>query len=99
MSFISLTTDFGGGGGVIARCDLEHLSGSKDRGPDPYHPTARFDQGTPGPSTNKPTIFPRAACTWVVVDPGVGTQRRPIAVQAGDHYFVGPDNGVFSSRI
>lgn len=29
-----------------------------------------------------------------VVDPGVGTQRRPIALRAGDSYFVGPDNGL-----
>jgi S-adenosyl-L-methionine hydrolase (adenosine-forming) len=32
----------------------------------------------------------------VVVDPGVGSTRRPILVQAGGYYFVGPDNGVFS---
>jgi S-adenosyl-L-methionine hydrolase (adenosine-forming) len=32
----------------------------------------------------------------VVVDPGVGSARRPILVEAGGHYFVGPDNGVFS---
>jgi len=29
-----------------------------------------------------------------VVDPGVGTDRRPIAVQAGDCVLVGPDNGL-----
>lgn len=32
----------------------------------------------------------------VVVDPGVGTSRRAIAVAAGDSVFVGPDNGVLS---
>ena len=31
-----------------------------------------------------------------VVDPGVGTARRPIAVAAGDSVFVGPDNGLLS---
>jgi S-adenosylmethionine hydrolase len=31
-----------------------------------------------------------------VVDPGVGTNRRAIAVAAGDRVFVGPDNGVLS---
>ncbi|KWW98060.1 hypothetical protein TH66_22430 [Carbonactinospora thermoautotrophica] len=31
-----------------------------------------------------------------VVDPGVGTARRGVAVQAGDHVFVGPDNGLLS---
>jgi S-adenosylmethionine hydrolase len=32
----------------------------------------------------------------VVVDPGVGSVRRAIAAQAGDHTFVAPDNGVLS---
>mgnify|MGYP000722282768 CR=1 FL=1 len=32
----------------------------------------------------------------VVVDPGVGTIRKPIAVKAGDYLFVAPDNGVLS---
>ncbi|MEN8171940.1 MAG: SAM-dependent chlorinase/fluorinase [Chloroflexota bacterium] len=40
--------------------------------------------------------FPAGTIHIVVVDPGVGTARRPIAVQIGEHYFVGPDNGVFS---
>jgi hypothetical protein len=34
-----------------------------------------------------------------VVDPGVGTARRGIAVQAGDGIFVGPDNGLLSWAI
>jgi S-adenosylmethionine hydrolase len=31
-----------------------------------------------------------------VVDPGVGTRRRAVAVAVGDRVFVGPDNGVLS---
>ncbi len=31
-----------------------------------------------------------------VVDPGVGSSRRPILVQTRDQFFVGPDNGIFS---
>ena len=31
-----------------------------------------------------------------VVDPGVGSARRPLLVEAAGQYFVGPDNGVFS---
>jgi len=31
-----------------------------------------------------------------VVDPGVGSARRPILAQAGGQFFVGPDNGIFS---
>ena len=41
-------------------------------------------------------FFPRGSVHAVVVDPGVGSDRRPILVSAGGHYFVGPDNGVFS---
>src|SRR5258705_10743939 len=40
--------------------------------------------------------FPKKTVHLVVVDPGVGTTRRPILMEAGGHYFVGPDNGVFS---
>ena len=40
--------------------------------------------------------YPRGTVHVGVVDPGVGTARRPIAAQIGEHYFVGPDNGVFS---
>lgn len=41
--------------------------------------------------------FPPKTIHVVVVDPGVGTERRPILVAADQHYFVAPDNGVLSS--
>jgi S-adenosylmethionine hydrolase len=40
--------------------------------------------------------FPPNTVHIVVVDPGVGTARRPILMQAGGQVFIGPDNGVFS---
>jgi S-adenosylmethionine hydrolase len=40
--------------------------------------------------------LPADAVVLAVVDPGVGTARRPIAVQAGGRTFVGPDNGLLS---
>lgn len=40
--------------------------------------------------------FPPGTVHLVVVDPGVGSARRPIVAEAGGHLFVGPDNGVFS---
>lgn len=43
--------------------------------------------------------FPAGTTFLVVVDPGVGSTRRPIAVQAGDYRFVAPDNGVISYTI
>lgn len=39
-------------------------------------------------------FFPPETVHIVVVDPGVGTKRRPIAAQFGNQFFVGPDNGV-----
>lgn len=39
--------------------------------------------------------FPPGTVHLVVVDPGVGGERKPIVVEAGDWLFVGPDNGVF----
>ena len=40
--------------------------------------------------------FPQGSIHVVVVDPGVGSARRPIAAEAGGHLFVAPDNGVLS---
>ena len=40
--------------------------------------------------------FPQCTVHLVVVDPGVGTERRSIAVYTDDAVFVGPDNGVFT---
>lgn len=40
--------------------------------------------------------FPPATICVAVIDPGVGSTRRPVAVQAGQHWFVGPDNGLFN---
>jgi hypothetical protein len=40
--------------------------------------------------------FPRKTVHVVVVDPGVGSARRPILMEAAGHYFVAPDNGVLS---
>lgn len=39
-------------------------------------------------------VYPPGTIHLVVVDPGVGTDRAAIVVQAGGHLFVGPDNGV-----
>ncbi|MDY6845717.1 MAG: SAM-dependent chlorinase/fluorinase, partial [Chloroflexota bacterium] len=40
--------------------------------------------------------FPAGTVHVAVVDPGVGTQRRAIAAQIGDHFFVAPDNGLLT---
>lgn len=40
--------------------------------------------------------FPAGTIHLAVVDPGVGSSRRPILIKAGEQFFVGPDNGIFS---
>lgn len=40
--------------------------------------------------------FPKGTVHLAVVDPGVGSGRRPIIVVTESYYFVGPDNGLFS---
>ncbi len=47
-----------------------------------------IDQGAP--------FFPSGTVHVVVVDPGVGTERKPLLVSAIDQFFVAPDNGVLS---
>jgi len=43
--------------------------------------------------------FPPGSIHVVVVDPGVGTERRHLAARLGTQYFVGPDNGVITPLL
>ena len=54
---------------------------------------ARFTLLSTYPYLPPSTIF------LVVVDPGVGTQRRAVAVQTSRGFLVGPDNGVLSGVL
>jgi S-adenosylmethionine hydrolase len=40
--------------------------------------------------------FPKGTVHVIVVDPGVGTERRPILAEAAGQYFIAPDNGVLT---
>lgn len=42
------------------------------------------------------STFPPGTIHVAVVDPGVGSERRPLLINVNDQFFVGPDNGVFS---
>ncbi|KAA3642826.1 MAG: hypothetical protein DWQ07_20090 [Chloroflexi bacterium] len=98
MTLITLTTDFGtrdGNVGVMkgiiygiqpqARIvDLSH-----EIEPQNIHQAAWVLQ-------RQVFYFPENTVHVVVVDPGVGTARRPIAARIGTQCVVGPDNGVFT---
>ncbi|MBW1944438.1 MAG: SAM-dependent chlorinase/fluorinase [Deltaproteobacteria bacterium] len=70
------------------------------------HPHARLiditHQAAPGSVSGAALLiketypfFPAGTVHLAVVDPGVGGVRRAIAVETDDHFFVGPDNGIF----
>jgi S-adenosylmethionine hydrolase len=43
------------------------------------------------------SYFPPRTIHVVIVDPGVGTERRPLLVSGQNQYFIAPDNGVLSA--
>lgn len=43
--------------------------------------------------------FPKGTVHLAVVDPGVGSTRKAVALKSMGHYFVGPDNGLFSAAL
>ncbi len=95
LPWISFTTDYGLADGFVAAChgmiarlapaarviDVTHLvpPGDVRRG------AAVLAQTVP---------YLPAAVHLAVVDPGVGTARRAVALAAGDGVLVGPDNGL-----
>jgi S-adenosylmethionine hydrolase len=45
---------------------------------------------------NTAFLYPEKTIHLAVIDPGVGTNRKPVIVKLNNHFFVGPDNGLFS---
>ena len=43
--------------------------------------------------------FPSGTIHIAVVDPGVGTRRRPLAASLGEQFYVGPDNGTLTLQL
>ena len=43
--------------------------------------------------------FPRGTVHLAVVDPGVGSSRHPLVIESAGHFFVGPDNGLFTFAL
>ena len=98
MSIITLTTDFGLRDAYVAAMKGVMLSiHSEARLVDVTHQITPQDV-MEAAFVLRQTVpfFPPETVHLVVVDPGVGTERRPIALRHGRHTFVGPDNGLFS---
>lgn len=96
-SIITITTDFGTEDGYVPAMKGAALSiAPKARLVDVTHaisPQAVMESAFVLKSTQP--YFPDDTVHLVVVDPGVGTERRAVAVRYENHWFVGPDNGVF----
>ena len=45
------------------------------------------------------SYFPRGTVFLCVVDPGVGSERKAVALRAGGHFFVAPDNGLLGRAL
>jgi len=92
---ISLTTDFGDGAYVGALRGSILQVAPEARIVDVTHHVPAHDvvQGALSLLAAAP-YFPRGTVHIAVVDPGVGTARRPIVVEADGMLFVGPDNGI-----
>jgi len=98
---ITITTDFGHQGpfvGVMKGCMLTRF------------PAARIIDLTHEIVVHWPAeagfwlahafgYFPPATVHVAVVDPGVGTARNILAVYAGGHYFLAPDNGLLAPIV
>lgn len=98
---IALTTDFGAGSSYVAQMKGVLLSSlpeatlvdiSHDVPPQSIREAALLLRGVA-------FALPLGTVHVVVVDPGVGTERRGIAVQTGGMFFVGPDNGVLGVAL
>jgi S-adenosyl-L-methionine hydrolase (adenosine-forming) len=98
---VTFTSDFGSGSPLVAAMKGVVLAGC------PYavlvdvsHEVPRFDVFAGAFMLFAGTRhFTAGSVHLVVVDPGVGSARRRLALRAGGLYYVGPDNGLFSIVI
>ena len=98
---ITLLTDFGTADGYVGEMKGIILSAV----PDARLVDVSHDLGTGDVDGARLALarywlrFPADTIHLVVVDPGVGTERRPIAVSSGSRLLVGPDNGALSPAL
>lgn len=98
---VTLLTDFGTGDSYVAEVVASVLHYAPDARL--VHISHQVSQGDVGSAhyllARSWHRFPEGTVHLTVVDPGVGTGRRALALEHHGHRFVGPDNGVFSSVL
>jgi hypothetical protein len=101
MCVISLTTDFGlkdGNVGVMKGVILRIAPNAKIVDLTHQVTPQNVAEGALILDRSMP-YFPANSIHIAVIDPGVGTARRPVAGRVGDKFFVGPDNGLFTLLV
>ena len=98
MTIITITTDFGTRDSYVAELKGVLLTGAPGAMPvDVSHDIPPGDVRSAAYVLGRTWhCFPPGTIHLVVVDPGVGGARHPLALTAREHCFVGPDNGVFT---
>jgi S-adenosylmethionine hydrolase len=94
---IVLFTDFGGTGPYVGQMKSV-LCQQAPATPviDLMHDAPAFDpQAAAYLLASLVSRFPKDSVFLCVVDPGVGSQRRPLIARIDERWFVGPDNGLF----
>lgn len=97
MAIITLITDFGTGDGYVGAVKGVLARHTNATVVDIAHDIPRGDIAhgawVVATSTRE---FPHGSIHVVVVDPGVGSGRKPVIVKASGQWYVGPDNGLFA---
>lgn len=98
MPIITLLTDFGTSDSYVAEVKGVLLAGCPDATlVDVSHAVAPGSIATAAYLLGRTwRHFPKGTVHFIVVDPGVGTTRRAVAVGRDGHLFVAPDNGVLT---
>jgi S-adenosylmethionine hydrolase len=96
-----LTTDFGSADGYAGAVKGVILSVFPEaRLVDLSHELAPGDVAAASELLARATpFFPAGTVHLAVVDPGVGTARRGLALLSGGQLYVGPDNGIFAGAL
>ena len=100
-TLITLTTDFGLADPYVAAMKGVILSvNTRATIVDVSHAVRpqRIEQGAFVLASAWP-YFPPGTIHVAVVDPGVGSERRALALKTGDGVFIGPDNGILSAAL
>lgn len=95
---IALFTDFGGTGPYVGQMHAVLARNAPDVPVvDLFHEAPRYDiRASAYLLPAYASIFPPETVFVAVVDPGVGSDRRPLMLLADGKWYVGPDNGIFN---